>query len=385
MKKLFTAFVCSGLICTLSGCSLGTVLEQFTSTGDTSTQETASQSAPEETKSRVYMDEISGTFQNFSGNQISVTADEKTYVFDVSQATLECAEGLIAGNEICVIYEGQLSDTDTSVVKALKVVDEFHKKKEQKERTVSGQVLNLTPNTITIRTDKGNTLTCSTIGTEQYYQNGIKQGCQVYLHYKGKASKDSSNTIQNAGYLKVFSVSDTDPLKIPDPTPTPLPDSSEETPQEKEQQFLAVIQGVSQNILQIIPAGKSTVQNIDISAIPVYLKGGSSVGSHVNVTYKGELKEDTLEGITVLAVTGEDPDLINNRNISFTVYGTVLGTTANTVTIQTNDGIINTFRREDAADLSTGELSEGCSVRITFHPSLSKTSNIYTAIKIEDA
>lgn len=383
MKKLFTAFVCSGLIYTLSGCSLGTVLEQFTSTGDTSAQEAVSQAAPEEIKSRVYMDEISGTFQDFSGNQISVTADENTYVFDVSQATLECAEGLIAGNEICIIYEGQLSDTDTSVVKALKVVDEFHNKKEQKERTVSGQIQNLTPNTITIRTDKGSTLTCSTTGTEQYYQNGIRQGSQVYLHYKGKASKDSSNIIQNAGYLKAFSVSDTDPLRIPAPTPTP--ESLQETPQEQEQQFLAVIQGVSLNILQIIPAGKSSIQNIDVSNIPVYLKGGASVGSHVNITYKGEFKGDTLEGITVLAVTGEDPDLINNRNISFTVYGTVLGTTANTVTIQTNDGIINTFRRENAADHSTGELAKGCSVRITFHPSLSKASNIYTAIKIEDA
>lgn len=385
MKKLLTVLICSGMISTLSGCSLGTVLEQITSTGDISLQETSSQEEPEEIKKRVYMDEISGTFQNFSGSQITVAADEKNYIFDVAQATLECTEGLVAGSEISVIYEGQLSDTDTSVVKALKVVDEFHKKNDLEERTVSGQLQSLTPNTVTIKTKKGNIYFCSTTGTEQYYQNGIKAGSQVYLHYKGKPSKDSSNTIQNAGYLKILSISDIDPLKIPAPTPTPSPQVSEEIPQEKEQQFLAVIQGVNLNVLQILPAGKNTVINIDMSSIPVYFKGGISVGSHVNVTYKGELKEDTLEGTTILAVTGEDPDLINNRNISFTVYGTVLGTTANTVTIRTNDGVINTFRRDDASDISTGGLTEGCSIRITFHPSLSKTSNIYTAIKIEDA
>lgn len=385
MKKLLTVLIWSGMISTLSGCSLGTVLEQITSTGDISLQETSSQEEPEEIKKRVYMDEISGTFQNFSGSQITVAADEKNYIFDVAQATLECTEGLVAGSEISVIYEGQLSDTDTSVVKALKVVDEFHKKNDLEERTVSGQLQSLTPNTVTIKTKKGNIYFCSTTGTEQYYQNGIKAGSQVYLHYKGKPSKDSSNTIQNAGYLKILSISDIDPLKIPAPTPTPSPQVSEEIPQEKEQQFLAVIQGVNLNVLQILPAGKNTVINIDMSSIPVYFKGGISVGSHVNVTYKGELKEDTLEGTTILAVTGEDPDLINNRNISFTVYGTVLGTTANTVTIRTNDGVINTFRRDDASDISTGGLTEGCSIRITFHPSLSKTSNIYTAIKIEDA
>lgn len=34
---------------------------------------------------------------------------------------------MITGDEISVIYEGQLSNKDTSTVKALKVVDDFHK------------------------------------------------------------------------------------------------------------------------------------------------------------------------------------------------------------------------------------------------------------------
>ena len=75
---------------------------------------------------------------------------DRTYTFDVSQATLECSDGMISGDEISVIYEGQLSDTDsdTSTVKALKVVDEFHKTEELKDRTAHCAIVSLTPNTI---------------------------------------------------------------------------------------------------------------------------------------------------------------------------------------------------------------------------------------------
>ena len=72
MKKLLAACVCAGLSFSMSGCSLGTVLEQFTSTGDPSAREITSSSdttTVTESKDRVYMDELSGTLQNFSGNQ----------------------------------------------------------------------------------------------------------------------------------------------------------------------------------------------------------------------------------------------------------------------------------------------------------------------------
>ena len=59
---------------------------------------------------------------------LTMESQEQTYVFDLSEATLECEDGMITGDEISVIYEGQLSNKDTSTVKALKVVDDFHKK-----------------------------------------------------------------------------------------------------------------------------------------------------------------------------------------------------------------------------------------------------------------
>ena len=389
MKKLLAVCACTVLSLSLSGCSLGTVLEQITSTGDVSVEEpSSSDSATAEPKNRVYMDEISGTLQDFSGSQLILNKGEASYVFNLSGATLECKDGMITGDEISVIYEGQLSGTDTSTVQTLKVVDEFHRKSKLKKRTAHGQVLSLTANTITLKSKKGKTATYPITGTEQYYQNGIKEGDWVYLNFKGKfpdTSQDSSASL-NASHLKVLSISDLETIVIPDPTPTPPP-NPEETPEEaagKEQQFLATIQGVNLNTLQILPAGSGTVQNLDMSSIPVYFKGGIAPGSHVNVTYKGVLQPDSLEGIQILAVTGEDPDTIDDKHISFTVTGVITGSTANTITVQTDDGAVDTFRTEELRNSSEVSLEYGDYVQVTFHPSRSKASNIYIAVQIQN-
>ena len=391
MKKLLAACVCAGLSFSIAGCSPGTVLEQFTSTGDTSVRELTSSSdttTTTETKDRVYMDELSGILQDFSGSQLILNTDSASYVFNVSNATLECKGGMITGDEISIIYEGQLSGTDTSSVHVLKVVDEYHKKNKLKKRTAHGQVISLTSNTITIKSKKGKTATYPITGTEQYYQNGIKVGNWVYLTFKGKFpdTSDDASASLNASHLKVLSISDLENLQIPDPTPTPAPNVTL-TPEQianTEKQFLATIQGVNANILQILPAGSDTTFNLDMSAIPAYFKGGIAPGSHVNVTYIGDLQTDPFEAVRIIAVTGEDPDTIDNKHISFTASGTIIGSTANTITLQTDDGAVDTFRIENAENLTEGDMEYGDYVLVTFHPSKSKSSNIYTAVKVQD-
>lgn len=125
--------------------------------------------------------------------------------------------------------------------------------------------------------------------------------------------------------------------------------------------------------------------NLDLASSPVYFSGGISPGASITVTYTGELKEDTLAGITILSVTGDNPKNLSKRHISFSVTGTVIGTTANTVTTRTSDGVMAIFRTDNASDISTGGLAEGSGVRITFDPSKSVTSNIYEALQITDA
>lgn len=379
MKKL--RIVCTFLSCAvlLTGCSPGAVLERFTSAGDPAVQE------PVPDSTRVYMDEIHGTLEDFDGNRITLLNDQSTYVFDVSNATLECEGGMITGDEISVIYQGQLNSTDTSTVQALKVVDEYHKKIQLEEKTTYGQVQNLTANSITLKSRTGRVAAYPITGTEQYYQNGIRSGSWVYLHYKGSFGQSESDDpmVLNASHLKVLSVSDIDPLAVPSPTPTPAPKEGENTVQEKK--FQAVIQNIRLNTLQVTVENSNTVLNLNLSGIPCYFSGGAAPGSGVTVVYTGDFNGQNLEGITLLGVTGDIPEKLSEREIGFSVTGEITASTANTVTLLTNDGARITCRTDGANNTSTGGLLTGSSVKVTFNPADSRESNIYTCLKIEDA
>ena len=85
MKKIVTIGIGCLLSLSLSGCSLGSVIDRFTASDDAAIQDIN----PEIT--RVYMDEIRGELQNFTGNQITLLSDNESYTFDISQATLECS------------------------------------------------------------------------------------------------------------------------------------------------------------------------------------------------------------------------------------------------------------------------------------------------------
>lgn len=377
MKKISAALIFAALLLTAPGCSPQDKLNEVIYREDSPLQEEAPGNP------RVYMDEICGTVKDFTGNQLTLFADPDTYLFDVSQADLECEKGIITGDEINVIYEGQLNSTDTSTVKVLKVVDPYHNKPQLKENKTRGQVQALTANSITIKSKSGKIITFPTTGAEQYYQNGIKAGKWVYLHFRGKFGEpQSENTnILNASHLKVLSISDMEPAKMPKPTPVPK-DKDQKDP---EQKLRAVIQNVSTNTLQVIPDNSQTVLNLNMSAIPCYFSGGITKDSRVNIIYTGKFNGTTLEGMSVLGITGDIPEKSRSHSASGTVSGEITGSTANTITILSTDGISLTFRIDSAVNSSTGGLLTGSSVKLTFNPADSRDSNIYTCIKIEDA
>ena len=381
MKKILVVCIGSLFLITLSGCSLGDIVDRFSDSEDTQIQDINPGST------RVYMDEIRGTLQYFTGNQLTLLSGSDNYVFDISQATLECSDGMLCGDAVSVIYEGQLDSTDTGAVRVLKVVDDYHDTSEVKEGTTRGQVQNLTANSITIRSKGGKTVTFPITGTEQYYQNGIRTGVWVYIHFKGKftSSQDTQSSSLNASHLKVLSISDIDPLTLPDPTPTPDPAQVPADDSAKEQQIHAEIQNISLNTLTVLPSGSDSAINIDLSQIPSYFKGGTAPGSYVTITYTGQFQGNSLDGVTVTTVTSDDPDSLGSRELTSTVSGTIIGHTANTVTLQTGDGATITCFTEGAKDTSTSNMESGAGICITFDPTKSKNSNIYTSIKIQDA
>ena len=378
MKKILVVCIGSLFLITLSGCSLGDIVDRFSDSEDTQIQDINPGST------RVYMDEIRGTLQYFTGNQLTLLSGSDNYVFDISQATLECADGMLCGDAVSVIYEGQLDSTDTGAVRVLKVVDDYHDTSEVKEGTTRGQVQNLTANSITIRSKGGKTVTFPITGTEQYYQGGIKAGNWVYLHYKGDfgpASADDPNVLDGS-QMKIYSVSDIDPLNVPAPTPTPAPQEGVEI--KPENKLRAVIQNIQTNILQVSPENTTNILNLDMSAIPCYFSCGIESGAHVNVIYTGDFNGTTLDGLTILGITGDIPENLSERNTGFTISGEITASTANTITLLTSDGVRITCNTESASNESTGGLLTGSSVKVTFNPADSRQTNIYTALKIED-
>ena len=386
MKKLSAACMILGLSLFVGGCSNDQIDDHIISLQDKISNATSSDSASQETsdssqEERVYMDEITGTLQNFDGKNLTISSDGETYVFDVSNTRLECKYGVVFSDQVSIIYQGQLSGTDISTISPIKVTDKYHNETPLENRTLKGKVKKLTSNALVIVTEKGNTVTFPVTGVRQYYKKGIKAGRWVYVHFRGKFINETivGDKQYDGSFTKVISVSDTDPLKVPAATPTPSPE-----PKKKEQHLRAKIVSVSTSTMTIIPQATGSELTVPLTSVPVYFKGGMAPGSYVNIIYTGKFNGESTNGMKIRGITGEDPDTLSIRNISSTVTGTILGTTANTVLIQTYDGVKILCSRENVQDLSTSGMEEGADLRVTFNPAKSHTSNIYTCIKFED-
>ena len=386
MKKLSAACMILGLSLFVGGCSNDQIDDHIISLQDkisdaTSSDPTSREASDSSQEERVYMDEITGTLQNFDGTNLTISSDGETYVFDVSRTRLECKYGVVFSDQVSVIYQGQLSGTDISTISPIKVTDKYHNETPLENRTLKGKVKKLTSNALVIVTEKGNTVTFPVTGVRQYYKKGIKAGRWVYVHFRGKFINETivGDKQYDGSFTKVISVSDTDPLKVPAATPTPSP-----APKKKEQHLRAKIVSVSTSTMTVIPQTTGSELTVPITSVPVYFKGGMAPGSYVNIIYTGKFNGESTNGMKIRGITGEDPDTLSIRNISSTVTGTILGTTANTVLIQTYDGVKILCSRENVQDLSTSVMEEGADLRVTFNPAKSRTSNIYTCIKFED-
>ena len=386
MKKLSAACMILGLSLFVGGCSNDQIDDHIISLQDkisdaTSSDPTSREASDSSLEERVYMDEITGTLQNFDGTNMTISSDGETYVFDVSRTRLECKYGVVFSDQVSVIYQGQLSGTDISTISPIKVTDKYHNETPLENRTLKGKVKKLTSNALVIVTEKGNTVTFPVTGVRQYYKKGIKAGRWVYVHFRGKFINATivGDKQYDGSFTKVISVSDTDPLKVPAATPTPSP-----APKKKEQHLRAKIVSVSTSTMTVVPQTTGSELTVPLTSVPVYFKGGMAPGSYVNIIYTGKFNGESTNGMKIRGITGEDPDTLSIRNISSTVTGTILGTTANTVLIQTYDGVKILCSRENVQDLSTSGMEEGADLRVTFNPAKSRTSNIYTCIKFED-
>ena len=83
MKKLSAACMILGLSLFVGGCSNDQIDDHIISLQDKISNATSSDSASQETldssqEERVYMDEITGTLQNFDGTNLTISSDGET-------------------------------------------------------------------------------------------------------------------------------------------------------------------------------------------------------------------------------------------------------------------------------------------------------------------
>ena len=212
-KKIFLILCCVLPLAMLAGCSTSEIMERLPHSDP-------EESASTEHKERVFMDKMNGVLTGFDGTDITVSVDDTYYTFDASGATVECARGLIAGDEISIIYEGQLSGADTSQLKVLKIVDELHPQNALQEEILAASLVGLTENTVTFTDEQGRTYTCVSAGAVQYFQNGIVSGLPVTVHYLGTFPQTESGNAEPvpAPLVKILSISDSEPIAAPDLT-----------------------------------------------------------------------------------------------------------------------------------------------------------------------
>ena len=388
MKHRPLSFRCLGLclasLLFLCGCTPGDLADRFSLDKEAATDENASRPRAE----RVYMDEVSGKLSFFDGNMLSLTTENDIdYTFDVSDASIECANGLLYQDTISVIYEGHLAGTDTGSVRALKVTDILHKKEQPAEHILSGTIQALSPYAITIAAADGRILVLSIIGRKACFQDGLALGKKAFLHVKGDPVLLDDNT-WDCSLMNVISLSDQEPMQIPPPPSLtrrdkPQVQTEEDTAQADVLQSLrGSIETISGQQLTFKPKSSDLTLTLDLSVIPFYLPGGLLHGTALNLYYRGQFNGQDLTGISLEQIQGNDPASRRMPDTECLVEGTVVGLTGNTVTIRTPDGILFHCYTRGADILSPGSLDPGSSLTITLKPDPEASSNIHEAFQM---
>lgn len=165
---------------------------------------------------------------------------------------------------------------------------------------------------------------------------------------------------------------------VQQPEESDKPEQQPESVQQQEQTFTGTVLDVSMNTLTVA-AGEQEYTLYIADAEHEY-DNGIQTGNTVIVTYVGNLEDS--ENLIVTKVKDSDP----NEAAKNAVYtGTIVDATMNTLTIQTEDGAVMTFIKEDAVD-NLEEISYGEEVKITADMTASKAEeNIFQAKQIDPA
>jgi predicted small lipoprotein YifL len=184
MKRSLSLILAAALIFSMAGCG------DKKETEEKPTQETT-------TEAETSTSTVSGTLETFTGSSLTMTStDDKKLEFDVTGATLECKEGMAAGDAVIITYQGEISGTDTSKAKVVKVTNEGVETltaEMESVNTVSGTLVSLSSSQLSLKTDSGK-MTFSITSAAIDSSLDLEEGDDVSVDYIGDIKDtDTSN------------------------------------------------------------------------------------------------------------------------------------------------------------------------------------------------
>ena len=324
--------------------------------------ETAAPTPAEEQKTG---GEVTGKILNFTGSILSlkVEGEDNSVEFEIGDGKLQCQNGILAGEEVVVSYEGERKDGDITKAKVLEVSD-APGREELEESVIAGQIQAVTNNTLTIATEKGISITFVTTGAKYELKQGLAPGNWVDVSYKGEMIGS------NARNLKVLSVIDSNYLE-----------ENEESASEDTQEMNAILLSVQNDILTVQEKDGEQYQ-FSAGQAQISLRYGVLEDSEVVLTYCGEASTD-VSSSELKSMVDEDPKVVNEETGGFSVTGTVMVCGSNVLTVMSNDGAQITCAIEKTRiDLERAP-ALGDYVKIVVKPN--KKSNVYQVLKIASA
>lgn len=162
-------------------------------------------SEPEEKSAQTQESQIEGKLLSFSGKELVVVneKDSVEYTFDVSQALMN-TQNMLAGDDVVIYFDGQLSGADTSKIKVEKVEDKGGAPTQQKEHQAIGTLVYIGENTITIKQNNGKELVFNSNNCQHEFKNGIREGNWIVVTYVGEIQGTDTKNV------KVTKITDND-------------------------------------------------------------------------------------------------------------------------------------------------------------------------------
>lgn len=334
-----------------------------------------------------------GTLVNLTENTITIRQNDGVeLLFNSNNCQHEFKNGIREGNWIVVTYIGNINGTDTKNVTVIKITDNDPNTIKEEQKKMSIKAVNETVYaTAGVHIRASYTTDSDVLGSlakgEAITRTGVCENGWSRVQYASKDAyiygeylttekpKEDAPAAKTNGKPPATVQVGREPQQVTKPPAAQQP--TEQQPEEPQEQTLTgTVLAASMNTLTVAVDGQEYTFNV-ADAEHEYANGVQT-GNIVKITYTGSL--DDLESLIVIKVQDSDP---NEAAKDAQYVGMVVDATMNTLTIQTEDGAVMTFLKEDAVDNLDGDYV-GMDVKITADMTASETDeNIFQAKQID--